>query len=42
MFKGKATLSQIPSNVKAMAQINPAKPTGLEPAPKDYQYDVPA
>jgi len=25
-----------------MAQINPAKPTGLEPAPKDYQYDVPA
>jgi len=25
-----------------MAQINPANPTGLEPAPKDYQYDVPA
>jgi len=23
------------------AQVNPAAPTGLEPAPKDHQYDVP-
>jgi hypothetical protein len=31
MFKGKDTF----------AQINPVHPTGLEPAPKDWQYDVP-
>ena len=24
-----------------MAQVNPVHPTGLEPAPKDWQYDVP-
>lgn len=26
---------------KAFAQINPVHPTGLEPPPPDYQYDVP-
>jgi hypothetical protein len=26
---------------QTMAQINPAHPTGLEPPPPDYQYDVP-
>ena len=25
----------------AAVRINPAKPTGLEPPPKDHQYDVP-
>jgi hypothetical protein len=24
-----------------MVQIDPVHPTGLEPPPKDYQYDVP-
>jgi len=24
-----------------LVQINPVKPTGLEPPPKDWQYDVP-
>jgi hypothetical protein len=24
-----------------MAQVNPVHPTGLEPPPKDQQYDVP-
>lgn len=27
-------------NKKALAQVNPSQPTGLEPAPKDWQYDV--
>lgn len=27
--------------MKALAQINPTHPTGLEPPPPDYQYDVP-
>jgi len=26
---------------KLLSQIDPSKPTGLEPAPKDKQYDVP-
>ena len=26
---------------KSLAQINPYSPTGLEPPPKDWQYDVP-
>lgn len=29
------------SQQKILIQINPSKPTGLEPAPKDQQYDVP-
>ena len=34
-------MTQLNNKKQAMAQINPYSPTGLEPPPKDWQYDVP-
>lgn len=36
-----AQLASSDEKNKALVQINPAHPTGLEPPPPDYQYDVP-
>lgn len=37
----KAAAPAAPKDKKALAQINPYHPTGLEPPPPDYQYNVP-
>jgi hypothetical protein len=34
-------MSQSNKTRQSLAQISPEKPTGLEPPPPDYQYDVP-